>query len=129
MEYQKAGDKTAIVLSGMCALHCLALPMALIAFPALASTVVGDEHFHALLMWLIIPASLLALTLGCRIHKDLKVIVLGGVGLGVLLLTAIAGHDLLGESGERIATVLGSTFLIWGHLRNHRLCRLEHCME
>ena len=129
MEYREAGDKMAIVLSGMCALHCLALPVALIAFPALASTVVGDEHFHAILMWLVLPASLVALTLGCRKHKDNKVIVLGALGLGVLLFIMIAGHDVLGESGERVATLLGSIFLIWGHLRNHRLCRMEQCVE
>lgn len=127
LSYQAAGDKIAIVLSTMCAIHCLTLPVALIAFPLLATTFVGDEHFHALLMWLILPTSILALGLGCRRHKDQFVIGLGILGLSLLVIMVMVGHDLFGEIGERAGTVLGSGFLISGHIRNHHLCRKDDC--
>lgn len=127
LSYQTAGDKIAIVLSTMCAIHCLTLPVALIAFPLLATTFVGDEHFHWLLMWLILPSSILALGLGCRRHKDQFVIGFGILGLALLVVMAMVGHDLLGEIGERIGTISGSGFLISGHIRNHHLCRRDNC--
>ena len=39
--------------------------------------------FHGLLMWLILPTSILALGLGCRRHKDQFVIGLGILGLSL----------------------------------------------
>lgn len=127
--YQSLGDRAAILLSTCCTVHCLALPFALVAFPALGATLIGDEAFHGLLLWMLLPASVIALLLGCRQHKDRFVIALGALGLVVLMATGIWGHDLLGEMGERIATTLGSVVLVSGHLRNYRLCRQDKCEE
>ena len=40
---------------------------------------------------------------------------------------AMVGHDLFGEIGERMGTILGSGFLILGHIRNRHLCRKDDC--
>ena len=64
-------DKLAVSASMLCAIHCLFLPVILVVFPALGATLFGDELFHALLLWLIIPLSVIALSLGCRRHKDI----------------------------------------------------------
>ncbi|WP_026733840.1 MerC domain-containing protein [Fischerella sp. PCC 9605] len=124
---QRLMDKTAIALSTACAIHCLFLPVVIVMLPALASTSLGGESFHRFLLWFVFPISVLALTQGCRRHKDRVVLTSGVLGLALLLVTAIAGHHVLSEEGERIATVLGATALAFGHVRNYRLCRKSKC--
>ena len=120
-------DKAAILISTACTVHCLLLPIAIVAFPVLASTLLGDAGFHTILLWFILPTSLIALGLGCRAHKDLRVFVYGFIGLGLILVTAITGHSLLNEMKERVVTMVGSGFLILSHIRNQRLCSHDHC--
>lgn len=85
-----------------------------------------DERYQ-MLLWLILPCSGTALTLGCRKHKDRFALFAGGLGLLVLVGTAITGHNLLGEYGERIANLVGTLILAWSHVRNYSLCRTDNC--
>lgn len=120
-------DKVAVSTSAICAVHCLCLPLLLGVFPAMGATFFGDEFFHVLLLWLVIPLSLIALSLGCRKHKSRLVAVFGVIGLAFLVVAASAGHDVLGETGERIATLVGAIAIAAGHLRNYTLCRRVDC--
>ncbi|WP_276751338.1 MerC domain-containing protein [Chlorogloeopsis fritschii] len=120
-------DRTAIALSTACAIHCLFLPVIIVMLPALATTSVGNESFHRFLLWFVFPISALALTQGCRRHKDRIVLAFGILGLGLLMATAIVGHEVVGEEGERLATVSGAMLLAFGHIRNYRLCRKNKC--
>ena len=120
-------DKFAISTSALCAMHCLCLPLMLSISPALGITFFGEEAFHVLLLWLVIPFSLISLSIGCRQHKSLFVALLGFIGLAILIFTAIMGHDLLGEVLERIATLLGAAVITSAHVKNYRLCRQASC--
>ncbi len=120
-------DKTAIAFSTACAIHCLFLPVFVIMLPALTTTSIGDESFHRLLLWFVFPISVLALTQGCRRHKNRTVLSFGVLGLLLLGIPAIVGHEVLGEVGERFVTVLGATVLAFGHVRNYKLCRKNKC--
>ena len=120
-------DRLAVSTSAICALHCLLLPLMVGLFPALSATVFGQEAFHVWLLWLVIPLSVISLFLGCRVHKDLVVAGLGLVGVGTLITAAMFGHDGLGETGERIATLIGAGFIAASHLRNYSLCRRAQC--
>lgn len=120
-------DKVAVSTSAICAIHCLCLPLLLGVFPAMGATLFGDEFFHVLLLWMVIPLSLVALFLGCRKHKSRLVAVMGLIGLTFLVIAASAGHDLLGEAGERAATLIGAIAIAAGHLRNYTLCRRVDC--
>ncbi|QSJ20917.1 MerC domain-containing protein [Nostoc sp. UHCC 0702] len=120
-------DRSAIALSTMCAIHCLFLPVVIVVLPALATTSLANESFHHLLLWFVFPISALALTQGCRHHKDRKVLTFGILGLALLIGSAIVGHEFLTEEVERVATVLGATSLAFGHFRNYRLCRKKNC--
>ena len=122
-------DKAAILISTACTVHCLVIPIVVVAFPVLASTLFGDAGFHTILLWFILPTSLIALGLGCRSHKDLRVIVYGFIGLGFVLAAALVGHSILSEFGERGVTMAGSAFLILSHVRNQRLCSHDHCHD
>ena len=116
-------DKIAIGLSSVCAVHCLLLPIILILLPTLGTSVFGDEIFHQWLLIAVIPTSLIALTMGCRQHKNLSVMIFGLLGLAILIPTAFFGHELLGEAGEKIASVLGAAFIALGHIQNSSLCK------
>jgi len=116
-------DQIAISASALCAIHCLCLPLLLGVFPALSSSIFGQEAFHQLLLWLVIPLSLFSLTLGCKRHKNKLVAVLGLIGIAILYFTAAFGHDLLGEFYERVATLIGASAIAAAHIRNFSLRR------
>jgi len=120
-------DKVSISLSATCAIHCLLLPVALVLLPSLAVLPVGDESFHQLLIVLVMPASIFALTMGCRRHRYWRVMVCGFAGLLLLLLAALAGHDLLGEFWEKVLTIIGASLVAIGHVMNFRQCKTVDC--
>ena len=122
-------DRASIGLSFICVLHCFATPILLAFAPSLLALPVADEKFHAVLIFLILPASIVALTLGCRRHGDMSVFYWGCSGLIVLLGTLLLGHDLLGDSGEKIMTVFGSGLVVVGHVLNFRSCRTSACQH
>lgn len=124
---QRTMDKVAIALSTACAIHCLTLPILLVVLPILSTTFLGDESFHRLMLWLVFPTSIVALTQGCRRHKDRLVLVFGVLGLAILFVTATAGEEFLNEDGERIATLLGAIFMVSAHFRNYTCCRRNNC--
>ncbi len=120
-------DKAAIGISFACAVHCLLLPVALVFLPTLTVGALGDERFHQWMLMAVLPTSLIALTMGCRRHRNMSVLAMALPGLVILTLAAILGHDTLGESGEKIATLLGAALIALGHIRNHTLCRRLQC--
>ena len=73
----------------------------------------------------VLPVSAYALTMGCKKHQRYRLLFVGGVGLSILVFAAYAGHDVLGETGEKAFTVLGTTILALGHLWNYRLCQQQ----
>ena len=120
-------DRASIGLSVICVLHCFATPILLAFAPSLLALPVADEKFHAVLIFLILPASLVALTLGCRRHGDMSVFYWGCSCLIVLLGPLLLGHDLLGDAGEKTMTVFGSSLVVVGHVLNFRSCRTSAC--
>lgn len=122
-------DKTAIGLSAICAIHCLALPVALALLPSLALLPVADESFHLLLVWLVLPTSVVALALGCKRHQQWQVLAWGIAGLAVLVFAAALGHDLLGENLEKWTTVAGASLVATGHVLNYRHCQTADCQH
>ena len=120
-------DAIAVVLSGVCMLHCLALPLLLTISPILNVTLLSETVFHMLLLVFILPISVIALKIGCRSHKDKLTLVLGAVGLSILTITAFFGHQLFGLNGERILTSLGGLILACAHVQNYRCCRRDNC--
>ena len=124
---QVFADKTAITLSFACAIHCLALPFIIVMLPSLATFNLEDEVFHLWMVVAVIPISLYALAMGCKKHKKVAVMMLGIVGLVILIATTWLGHDVLGETGEKVFSVLGAVIIALGHMRNFQLCRKSDC--
>ncbi|MBU2869077.1 MerC domain-containing protein [Colwellia sp. E2M01] len=116
-------DKFAIGLSMLCAIHCLALPIILVLLPSLGSLPLQDEAYHLWMLVAVIPISLYALTLGCKKHKKYQIFIWGALGLLLMVLAVLCGHELAGEYGEKILTLLGATFVSFAHLQNFRRCQ------
>ena len=120
-------DRAAIGLSLLCAVHCLFLPVLIVLTPALAGTFLGQESFHQWMLVAVLPTSLIALTLGCRRHDAKPVLALGSVGLCILVFAALFGHDLFGEVGEKLVTLIGASVVAISHVWNQSLCRGADC--
>jgi len=125
---QRGCDRLAITLAGACGIHCLLTPVLLIAFPILAGSFFVGEAFHYWMLGATLPATTLAACLGCRKHRDGWVAGWAIGGLSILFFAAFLGHEVAGEAGERILTVLGGILLATGHVRNFRLCRQADCL-
>ena len=115
-------DKSAIGLSVVCAVHCVALPIALFMLPSLAGLWFVDESFHVMLIFMVLPISIAAVYLGCKQHRSFRAFAFAFLGLVLLILAVVLGHDLLGELGEKALTVVGAALLTVGHIKNFRSC-------
>ena len=108
-------DRVGIILSGLCILHCLAVP--LIATGALAW--VASESIHIGLTVILSGIVVLVAWPSYQRHRRAIVPILLVIGLA-LLIAAVLGEDALGERGETILTVFGSVVLVLGHILNLR---------
>ena len=62
-------DRFSIGFSTLCLLHCLAVPVLVSVLPVFATFAFADERFHLALVVLVVPTSIVALGLGCRLHR------------------------------------------------------------
>ncbi|MBH79787.1 MAG: hypothetical protein CMQ49_04660 [Gammaproteobacteria bacterium] len=120
-------DGLGVTGSTLCALHCIAVPALMLLGTTIPASLSNDEFFHVALLWVLLPTAIFAFGLGCWQHRDILVLALGLIGLLGISLAAIVLHDLLGESGERVVTLLSAGFLVAAHYRNFKLCRAESC--
>ena len=120
-------DKIAVYLSVLCAVQCLLLPVSALLLPTLSLVPLADEWFHSLLLFFVIPTSVLAMALGCKKHKSYNIIFYGLIGLGILIVSAIWGHDLFGCKYEKYVTLSGSCIISFAHVKNYLFCRQDNC--
>lgn len=116
-------DRTAIALSGLCVLHCLAMPLVLLTLPFLGE--LTAEHFHLQMLVVVVPVSTIAMSLGFRRHRSMAVIVAGGVGLAFLIVGGTWMHNEIGIIADRATTIAGSLLLASAHFYNSRLSRCQ----
>lgn len=119
-------DRVAMVLSGLCLLHCLALPLAFAAMPFFAG--LDDGHWHLPMLAIAMPVSLAAIVIGYRRHGNRAIVAGAALGLGLLLAGATVGHAWLGVTADRAMSVGGSLLLAAVHWQNSlrlRQCRMR----
>lgn len=115
-------DKTAIGLSVLCAVHCLAFPLLVVVLPSVGAMQFDNEAFHIWMLVIVIPTSLYALIFGCKRHSRYGLLAFGVIGLSCLIMALTLSEAILGEWGEKILTLFGAILLVIGHYRNYRLC-------
>ncbi|MDG2375400.1 MAG: MerC domain-containing protein [Woeseiaceae bacterium] len=114
-------DKVAVALSGLCLVHCLALPLLIVILPF--SGQFSDDHLHMQMLILVIPVSVVALTLGFRGHRHPGVVIAGVAGMIIITFGGMVAHDHYGLLTDRLLTIIGSLVLAITHYRNFRLSR------
>lgn len=124
-----AADKMAIGISVLCTLHCLVLPILLVALPPVSGLMaLSDEVFHQWLLFAVLPISFFAIFAGFAHHRRMSVSMITVSGIILLISAVTIGHDVLGETGEVVLTVIGSLLVAIGHFQNLRL-RNVHSSE
>ena len=130
-EMQKIIDNLGITISSVCAIHCVLLPAIFIIAPY---SFLASHEFHEALIYFILPCAAIAFILGCRKHGDIKVAIMGTLGV-MLLGSSLLFHDIFhaDQHSEELITVLitvaGSLMLILSHLRNRKLCLREEFLS
>ena len=114
-------DRTAIALSGLCMLHCLALPLLLILLPVFEH--LSAAHFHTQMLLFVLPVSTVALLAGYFRHRHPAALMAGAVGLSLLVLGATWAHQQSGVVVDRVLTLSGSLVLAIAHYGNSRLAK------
>lgn len=127
LDIRTIADGLGVIGATACALHCVALPVLLVLGTTVPTVFFLEEGFHKTMLWLVVPSAVLAFAIGCWQHRDRRVLLLGALGLGGMVLAGTILHDLLGETGERVVTLVSAGFLIAAHYRNFKLCRSDSC--
>jgi hypothetical protein len=126
MLLSKYFDRIAIALSTICIVHCLAMPFVIAVLPIAAFTVGGDGHFHSLMLWFVVPTSVLGFGLGLRVHGRIDIVFMGAAAILTLAAAALWGHSTWDPSVEVLVNVAASILLAAAHWRNFREVRRVH---
>ena len=118
----KFGDIAGMTASVLCLLHCLAMPLVILAFPMLGLAHAHDTFHDTLIAAITLPV-LLALVPGYLRHRDKTTLLIGCAGLALFLAAVFIVSPLLGEHAEAAVAVLSGFMLLYAHLRNRRFCK------
>ena len=109
-------DASAITMSGLCLVHCLALPLMAALLP-LAGVAAEAEWLHKVFVAVAIPLSGFAVLRGATGRGRAGFVILATSGLALLVSAAFveALHDI-----ETPLTVSGALLLVGAHVRRWR---------
>ena len=129
-------DKLAISMAVLCAIHCLIVPVLIVAVPLIGATFFVHENFHFWMLVAVFPTTLASILLGCKKHRDKYVFASCFLGLAFLVgayfmeqqgvahcASCAAKEGNPGLSNIAWINTLGGVFLILAHSRNFYLCR------
>lgn len=112
-------DRLGIVLSGACAVHCVA-GLALVGLLGLGGPLLLAPEIHEYGLVAAIVVGALTIGIGALRHGRMLPLVLGGAGIA-LMATAVAGPHGVAEA---MLTIAGVGVLAIGHVLNIRACSL-----
>lgn len=112
-------DWTGVIISGLCAIHCIALPFLFVILPALSSTILGDEFVEMLVLMCSVSIAGISLFWGLRKHRSAAPFKVAALG-ALLFTTALSlEHGLL----HSLLLGGGGICLAFAHYQNLQLCR------
>ena len=117
-------DKSAILISALCIAHCILPPLLILFSPVIAGMAFfAEESVHLWLVGLVLPISVIAIGGGFLRHRNSLTLITATLGLLIIVVAAIFGHDVFGHEAEVVMTIIGSVILVYSHVRNIRLRR------
>lgn len=109
-------DRSALGLSGLCLVHCLAGSL-LLAVLSATGGMFWSHQVHMVGLAAAMPLAAFGLYRGVRRHGRWLIAALGGMGLGFMAGALLTAH---GASAEVFYTVIGVSLLGGAHLLNLR---------
>lgn len=122
-------DFWGIVISGLCVVHCVAVPLVILIFPALGLRLLPEEDItHAVLLAFILGVAGVAFINGYRVHGQWRPVVWLVAGLILVIYATFFAHKQLGHNWEPVFAIAGSLCLIRAHYLNHtcKKCEVAH---
>ncbi len=125
-------DRSGILISFLCLIHCALTPFLLLLWPALHSHILESYVVHVIFALLVALSGGYAFWRGYKAHRTAHIMWMAVSGF-VLLLCGIFSHEH--EAAHTltygtILTILGSVLLISAHVKNLRTCRHRcECMN
>lgn len=108
-------DRFGVILSGLCALHCLA-GLFLVAGLGLGGEWLLAPAIHRIGLALAIVVGAVTLVLGVVRHGDPVPLQAGAAGIALMAVALFTGHG----AAEGVLTIAGVALLAWAHIRNLR---------
>lgn len=116
-------DKIGIGLSSICVVHCILTPIAFVVLPAIGFAAGEHTHeFHWIMGGVLLPVALIAFVRGFKHHRQFLPALIGTIGVAIIFaaLFFVDSHDDLFQ--HFAISMLGSAFLLVGHVLNRRAC-------
>lgn len=116
------GDKSGIVFSWLCALHCLMAPLLTAVLPLVGLSFLGDEMSEYFLVGIsVLVATFTLIPAFIKQHRKVRVFVFFAAGLSLLIMA----DELFAENiwAKLAIVVSGAGLITTAHLVNRRLCR------
>lgn len=109
-------DRTGIILSGMCALHCV-LSIVAVSALGLGSQALFAPWVHRVGLGLALVIGVFTLAYGAVRHSRFDNLGIGAVGLGMMGAALFVEHG----PGEAVMTIAGVSLVAYAHFRNLRV--------
>lgn len=110
-------DRIAMVLSGLCAIHCVVTPALLALAPVVAS-----HDFEQGMRTLLGALAIVGVGVGTALHRSWHALPWLLLGVGLLSYLALFGEH---GSSEFWVSMIASASLVTAHVLNSRACRRE----
>lgn len=108
-------DRVGVLLSGLCALHCV-LGVVLVSALGLGGEAFLSPEIHRVGLALAIVVGLVTLGLGVRRHGQFAPLVIGACGIALMAAALLVGHGV----PEAVLTIAGVGLVAFAHIRNLR---------
>ena len=108
-------DRVGIVLSGLCALHCI-LSIVLVSALGLGGQALLAPSIHEIGLALAVAVGAVTLGIGAWRHGALGPLLIGTCGVALMASALLVGHGL----PEALLTIAGVVLVAAAHIRNLR---------
>jgi hypothetical protein len=114
-------DSAGIIVSTLCALHCVFVPLAAGALAASGIAWLGDERYEPILIGCSLLLGLASLLPSYRrVHRDRRCMALFVLGMSIILIGKLSAERWALETPLVLA---GATLIVSAHAVNYRLCK------
>jgi MerC mercury resistance protein len=126
-------DKIGSLLSSLCAVHCLCLPVLIGLLPVVGLSFLASHKFEQAASVSMIVLAAACVWTGCRYHRRWGLLVLLGLGAALVLYIQFAGPAEADETQtdwlEAAAMMAGGLLIATSHLLNLKLRARCHCSQ